>query len=274
MHALLVPCPTARAVQRKFTRRPKVLVLHGKGMRGRGYERRDLFGDITLRQYNRRIRKWARWVGLDVTIYQSDSAEDLAHRIKEAEVNGAAAVVRAAVALRIGLCTAAHGVVGRAAGVQHGGVLQGGHRAHRRDQGVQDSGCRGPRDQPEHAWRPVHMWWLCELPGVRLWHPRVRTHWTTPAAASCTHPPHAHGLTRVLQVQAGTGGRCGVAGAHGWRGRQVCSAGRVVGCSVVQCGAVLSTHEQIDVFTALCCPLAMPLARQARHLHPKVRHHL
>ena len=90
---LLAGYCVARAVQRKFTRRPKVLVLHGKGMRGRGYERRDLFGDITLRQYNRRIRKWARWVGLDVTIYQSDSAEDLAHRIKEAEVNGAAAVV-------------------------------------------------------------------------------------------------------------------------------------------------------------------------------------
>lgn len=63
-------------------------------MTTRGYERKDLFGPLTLRQINRKIRAYARKLGVDVTIYQSDSAEKLAHYIRAADQDGTAAVVR------------------------------------------------------------------------------------------------------------------------------------------------------------------------------------
>ena len=63
-------------------------------MTTRGYERKDLFGPLTLRQINRKIRAYARQLGVTVTIYQSDNAEKLAHYIRAADQDGTAAVVR------------------------------------------------------------------------------------------------------------------------------------------------------------------------------------
>ena len=70
------------------------MVLQGKGLDQRGYKNIRSFGPLTLRQINRRIRKWARWCGLKVSVFQSNSAEQLVHRLVQAENEGVTAVVR------------------------------------------------------------------------------------------------------------------------------------------------------------------------------------
>lgn len=51
---------------------PKVLVIHGAGMNMRGKVQTEVFGPMTLPQYDEGIRKYAAELGIDVEIFHSN----------------------------------------------------------------------------------------------------------------------------------------------------------------------------------------------------------
>jgi len=70
----------------------KVLVIHGAGMNMRGKVQLDVFGPMTLPQYDEHIRKYAADLKIDVEIFHSNIEGEVINRIydaHEAGVNGA-----------------------------------------------------------------------------------------------------------------------------------------------------------------------------------------
>ena len=51
---------------------PKILILHGAGMNMRGKVQLEIFGPMTLPEYDERIRGYAAELGLDVEIFHSN----------------------------------------------------------------------------------------------------------------------------------------------------------------------------------------------------------
>ena len=51
---------------------PKILIVHGAGMNMRGKAQIDVFGPMTLPQYDEHIRKYASELGLEVDIFHSN----------------------------------------------------------------------------------------------------------------------------------------------------------------------------------------------------------
>ena len=51
---------------------PKILVIHGAGMNMRGKVQTEIFGPMTLPQYDERIRGYAQELGLEVEIFHSN----------------------------------------------------------------------------------------------------------------------------------------------------------------------------------------------------------
>ena len=49
----------------------RVLVIHGAGMNMRGKVQLDIFGPMTLREYDERIRGYAKELGVEVEIFHS-----------------------------------------------------------------------------------------------------------------------------------------------------------------------------------------------------------
>jgi 3-dehydroquinate dehydratase II len=66
---------------------PKVLVIHGAGMNMRGKVQMDIFGPMTLPEYNDRIRSYATELGLEVEIFHSNIEGEVINKLYEA--NGA-----------------------------------------------------------------------------------------------------------------------------------------------------------------------------------------
>ena len=62
----------------------KILVIHGAGMNMRGKVQVDVFGPMTLPQYDERIRSYARELGLEVDIFHSNIEGEVINRIYEA----------------------------------------------------------------------------------------------------------------------------------------------------------------------------------------------
>jgi 3-dehydroquinate dehydratase II len=66
----------------------KVLVIHGAGMNMRGKVQTEIFGPMTLPEYDERIRGYAAELGLEVDIFHSNIEGEVVNRIYMANDQG------------------------------------------------------------------------------------------------------------------------------------------------------------------------------------------
>lgn len=71
----------------------KVLVLHGAGMNMRGKVQTEIFGKMTLPEYDERIRGYAAELGLEVEIFHSNLEGEVINRLYEAGERGVDAAI-------------------------------------------------------------------------------------------------------------------------------------------------------------------------------------
>jgi 3-dehydroquinate dehydratase-2 len=58
----------------------RVLVIHGAGMNMRGKVQVDIFGPMTLPEYDERIRGYAKELGVEVEIFHSNIEGEIVNR--------------------------------------------------------------------------------------------------------------------------------------------------------------------------------------------------
>jgi 3-dehydroquinate dehydratase-2 len=82
----------------------RVLVIHGPNLNMLGKREPELYGTLTLPEIDERIRSLARELGLDVSIYQSNSEAEIVGRVQENDydllVINPAAYTHTSIALR------------------------------------------------------------------------------------------------------------------------------------------------------------------------------
>jgi 3-dehydroquinate dehydratase II len=66
----------------------KVLVIHGAGMNMRGKVQTELFGLMTLPEYDERIRGYAAELGIEVEIFHSNIEGEVVNKFYEANDRG------------------------------------------------------------------------------------------------------------------------------------------------------------------------------------------
>src|SRR5689334_15056427 len=66
----------------------KVLVVHGEGMDMRGKTQIEVFGTMTLPEYDEHIRRYASELGIQVEIFHSNVESEVIDRFKDAENHG------------------------------------------------------------------------------------------------------------------------------------------------------------------------------------------
>ena len=74
----------------------KILVLHGAGMNMRGKVQVDVFGPMTLNQYDEHIRKYASDLGIDIEIFHSNIEGEVINKLYEAHDNVDGAIINPA----------------------------------------------------------------------------------------------------------------------------------------------------------------------------------
>jgi 3-dehydroquinate dehydratase-2 len=67
---------------------PKILIVHGAGMNMRGKVQTEIFGPMTLPEYDERIRGYAAELGLDIEIFHSNVEGDIVNKLYEANDRG------------------------------------------------------------------------------------------------------------------------------------------------------------------------------------------
>ena len=67
---------------------PKVLVIHGAGMNMRGKVQLEIFGPMTLPEYDERIRGYGKELGVDVEIFHSNVEGEIVNRLYAANDQG------------------------------------------------------------------------------------------------------------------------------------------------------------------------------------------
>ena len=67
---------------------PKVLVIHGAGMNMRGKSQLDVFGPMTLPEYDQHIRRYASELGVEVEIFHSNIEGEVINRFYAAHDGG------------------------------------------------------------------------------------------------------------------------------------------------------------------------------------------
>ncbi len=72
---------------------PKILVIHGAGMNMRGKVQLDIFGPMTLPQYDEKIRGYAQELGLEVEIFHSNIEGEIVNKLYEASERGIDAAI-------------------------------------------------------------------------------------------------------------------------------------------------------------------------------------
>jgi 3-dehydroquinate dehydratase II len=72
---------------------PKILIIHGAGMNMRGKVQTDVFGTMTLPEYDEQIRKYAAELGLEVEIFHSNIEGEVINKFYEAHDRGVAAAL-------------------------------------------------------------------------------------------------------------------------------------------------------------------------------------
>jgi 3-dehydroquinate dehydratase-2 len=63
----------------------KILVLHGPNLNLLGSRENEIYGDLTLAEINKRIKKFAKKKGFVVELYQSNHEGELVTKIQEAK---------------------------------------------------------------------------------------------------------------------------------------------------------------------------------------------
>jgi 3-dehydroquinate dehydratase II len=71
----------------------KVLVIHGAGMNMRGKVQTEIFGTMTLPEYDAKIRGYAAEVGLEVEIFHSNLEGEVINKLYEASDKGIDAAI-------------------------------------------------------------------------------------------------------------------------------------------------------------------------------------
>ena len=66
----------------------KILVLHGAGMNMRGKVQVDVFGPMTLPEYDEHIRRYAKALGVDVDIFHSNVEGEVIDKLYAAHESG------------------------------------------------------------------------------------------------------------------------------------------------------------------------------------------
>ena len=72
---------------------PKVLVIHGAGMNMRGKVQIDVFGTMTLPEYDQHIRKYAAELDVEVEIFHSNIEGEVINKLYEAHDAGVSAAI-------------------------------------------------------------------------------------------------------------------------------------------------------------------------------------
>ena len=67
---------------------PKILIVHGAGMNMRGKVQTEIFGPMTLPEYNERIRSYAAELELDIEIFHSNIEGEVVNKFYEANDAG------------------------------------------------------------------------------------------------------------------------------------------------------------------------------------------
>lgn len=67
----------------------KVLVLHGQGMELRGKVDIEIFGTMTLPEYDENIRRYAADLGVDVDIFHSNEESEVIAKLKDSDADAA-----------------------------------------------------------------------------------------------------------------------------------------------------------------------------------------
>src|SRR5688572_32640963 len=62
----------------------KILVIHGAGMNMRGKSQLEIFGPLTLPQYDEHIRGYARELGCEIEIFHSNVEGEVINRFYDA----------------------------------------------------------------------------------------------------------------------------------------------------------------------------------------------
>ncbi|HXT82574.1 MAG TPA: type II 3-dehydroquinate dehydratase [Acetobacteraceae bacterium] len=71
----------------------KILIIHGAGMNMRGKVQTEIFGTMTLPEYDRHIRGYATELGLDIEIFHSNIEGEVVNRLYAAIDEGFAAAI-------------------------------------------------------------------------------------------------------------------------------------------------------------------------------------
>ena len=66
----------------------RILVIHGAGMNMRGKVQTEIFGPMTLPEYDERIRGYASALGLEVEIFHSNIEGEIVNKLYEANDRG------------------------------------------------------------------------------------------------------------------------------------------------------------------------------------------
>ena len=72
---------------------PKVLIVHGAGMNMRGKAQIDVFGPMTLPEYDEHIRKYAAELGVEVDIFHSNIEGEVINKFYDAHERGVDAAI-------------------------------------------------------------------------------------------------------------------------------------------------------------------------------------
>ena len=67
---------------------PKVLIVHGAGMNMRGKSQLEIFGPMTLPQYDEHIRKYASELGVEIEIFHSNVEGEVINKFYAAHDSG------------------------------------------------------------------------------------------------------------------------------------------------------------------------------------------
>jgi len=67
---------------------PKILIIHGAGMNMRGKVQTEIFGPMTLPEYDERIRGYAAELGLEIEIFHSNLEGEVINKLYEANDRG------------------------------------------------------------------------------------------------------------------------------------------------------------------------------------------
>ena len=67
---------------------PKILVIHGAGMNMRGKVQTEIFGPLTLPEYDERLRGYAAELGVEVEIFHSNIEGEVINQLYDANDRG------------------------------------------------------------------------------------------------------------------------------------------------------------------------------------------